>query len=91
MKRLFGSYGAQPTYGSTSTSSNGSQSQLPSLVPKLPQPTARSSSPLLGTSPRRDRARNYDLEDLMEVDEDPTAVHELVDSESTRLMFDHVD
>ncbi|KAG9017684.1 hypothetical protein FRB90_000274 [Tulasnella sp. 427] len=51
----------------------------PSLVPKLPSslPLPRSSSPMATVSPRNHRFRAYDLEDVLEVDEEEA--EELVD------------
>ncbi|KAG8897083.1 hypothetical protein FRC01_011488, partial [Tulasnella sp. 417] len=51
----------------------------PSLVPKLPSPLPlpRSSSPMATISPRNHRFRAYDLEDVLEVDEEDA--EELVD------------
>ncbi|KAG8946911.1 hypothetical protein FRC04_011338 [Tulasnella sp. 424] len=51
----------------------------PSLVPKLPStlPIPRSSSPMATVSPRNHRFRAYDLEDVLEVDEEEA--EELVD------------
>lgn len=53
----------------------------PSLVPKLPSPLPlpRSSSPMATISPRNHRFRAYDLEDVLEVDEEEA--EELVDGE----------
>ncbi|KAG8907954.1 hypothetical protein FRB99_001462 [Tulasnella sp. 403] len=69
-------------YGAT----DENQPSSPSLVPKLPptpRPSSRPSSPMMATSgmtsPRRDRLRPYDLEDLVEVDEEADEVEELVD------------
>lgn len=59
----------------------------PSLVPRLPStlPIPRSSSPMATVSPRNHRFRAYDLEDVLEVDEEEA--EELVDGELQPFAF----